>query len=122
VLLIFEAGLSLAHVSEFGDTSGWLAMILPVWMFIEEFRAQGWGAHRIVVAVLAGGFGIALGVSVAGFTAAEFPPLASGLAGAFTCTVVYCLVWFYGLRLLSHRENQREDEVARRSPPGKKSR
>jgi hypothetical protein len=107
VLLIFEAGLSLAHVSKFGETSGWLALILPVWLFIEEFRAQGWGPYRIVAAVLAGGFGVALGLSVAGFAAAEFPRLVGGLAGAVTCTVVYCLIWFYGLRLLSQREDQR---------------
>jgi hypothetical protein len=106
VLLIFEAGLSLAHVAEFGDTNGWLAMILPVWLFIEEFRAQGWGAHRIVVAILAAGFGVALGVSVAGLLAAQAPALVGGLAGAVTCTVAYCLIWFYGLRWLSHREHQ----------------
>jgi hypothetical protein len=108
VLLIFEAVLSVAHVSEFGDTNGWLAMILPVWLFIEEFRAQGWGAHRIVVGVLAVGFGVALGLSVAGFAAAQLPSLFSGLAGALTCAVVYCLIWFYGLRLLSDREARSE--------------
>jgi hypothetical protein len=105
VLLIFQAVLSLAHISDFGDASGWIAIILPVWLFTEEFRAQGWGAHRIVVAGLSAGFGVALGLSVAGFASGQFdfPSLFSGLIGAATCTIVYCLVWFYGLRWLSHR-------------------
>nr|WP_296073640.1 hypothetical protein [uncultured Actinoplanes sp.] len=103
VLLVIEAALSLAHVSEFGNASGWIAVVLPVWLFTEEFRAQGWGASRIVVGALAAGFGVAIGLSVAGFAATEFPSLVSGLAGAASCTIVYCLVWFYGLRWLSHR-------------------
>jgi hypothetical protein len=103
LLLIFEAILSLTRVSEFGETSGWLALILPVWLFVEEFRAEGYGAPRVVVAMLAGGFGVAGGMTVAGLAAAEFPSLVSGLAGAAACTVVYCVVWFYGLRWLSHR-------------------
>jgi len=103
LLLIFEAILSLTRVSEFGDTSGWLALVLPVWLFVEEFRAEAYGASRVVVAMLAAGFGVAGGMTVAGLAAAEFPSLVSGLAGAAAGTVVYCVVWFYGLRWLSHR-------------------
>jgi hypothetical protein len=105
VLLIFQAVLSLAHISDFGDASGWIAIILPVWLFTEEFRAAGWGGHRIISAALAAGFGVALGLSVAGFASGQFdfPSLFSGMLGAATCTIVYCLVWFYGLRWLSHR-------------------
>ena len=39
LVLILEAVLSVTRVSHFGDTSGWLAVILPVWLFVEEFRA-----------------------------------------------------------------------------------
>jgi hypothetical protein len=103
VLLVFEGGMSLARLSEFGDASGWLALILPVWLFTEEFRAAGYGAYRIVVSGLGVGFGIALGMTLAGLAAGPFPPLVSGAIGALGLTVVYCLVWFYGLRWLSHR-------------------
>lgn len=103
VLLIIEGVLSLVQLSEFGNASGWIAMILPVWLFSEEFRAVGWGAHRIVVALLGVGFGIAVGMTLAGFAATVFPPLVSGLVGAASLTVVYCAVWFYGLRWLTHR-------------------
>jgi len=103
ILLIFEGIMSLSRMSQFGDTSGWLAIILPVWLFTEEFRAAGYGAYRIVVAALAAGFGVAAGMTLAGLAASEFPALVSGAAGAAGLTVVYCVIWFYGLRWLSHR-------------------
>ncbi len=103
VLLVVEAVLAVTRISDFGDANGWIVVILPVWLFTEEFRAEGHGVHRIIVAVLGAGFGVAVGLSVAGLAATELPALVSGLAGAATFTVVYCLVWFYGLRWLSHR-------------------
>jgi hypothetical protein len=103
VLLLFEAVLSLVRYSHFGDTSGWLTLILPVWLFTEEFRAAGYGAYRVIVAILGAGFGLAVGMTLAGFAADLFPSLVSGAIGAAGLVVVYCLVWFYGLRWLSHR-------------------
>jgi hypothetical protein len=103
LLLAFEAIIALTRMAEFGHTSGWLALTLPLWLFTEEFRAAGKGPYRVVVAVLGAGFGVAGGMSLAGVVAPIFPALGSGLAGAAACTVVYCLVWFYGLRWLSHR-------------------
>ena len=103
LVLILEAVLSVTRVSHFGDTSGWLAVILPVWLFTEEFRAAKFGAYRVVVGVLAAGFAVAAGLSLAGLAALDFPRLVSGFVGAAGFAVVYCLVWFYGLRWLSHR-------------------
>ena len=103
VLLLFEGVLSLFRMSEFGDTSGWLALILPVWLFTEEFRAVRYGANRVVVALLGAGFGVAIGMTLAGLAAPAFPSLVSGAVGAAGLTAVYCVVWFYGLRWLSHR-------------------
>jgi hypothetical protein len=103
VLLVFEGVMSLLRVFDFGSTSGWLTLILPVWLFTEEFRAAGFGAHRIVVAGLGAGFGVAIGLTLAGLAAGPFPTLVSGAVGALGLTVVYCLVWFYGLRWLGHR-------------------
>ena len=103
LLLAFEGVMSLVRLSKFGDASGWLALILPVWLFVEEFRAAGYGAYRVVVALLGAGFGVAVGMTLAGFASATFPPLVSGAVGATGFTVVYSLIWFYGLRWLSHR-------------------
>jgi hypothetical protein len=104
ILLVFEGLMSLVRLTEFGHSSGWLAVILPVWLFTEEFRAAGYGPNRIVVAILGAGFGVAAGMTFAGMAAAAFPALVSGAVGAAGLTVVYCLIWFYGLRWLSHRE------------------
>jgi hypothetical protein len=103
VLLAFEAIMAMAEAFEFGDSNGWLALILPVWTFVEEFRAAGRGAYRIMVAGLAAGFGVAIGMTLAGLASSFSPPLVSGAVGAFGLTVTYCLIWFYGLRWLSHR-------------------
>jgi hypothetical protein len=103
VLLVFEGVMSLLRLSEFGDASGWIALVLPVWLFTEEFRAAGWGAGRIIVAILGAGFGVAIGMTLAGLSAGPFPSLVSGAIGALGLTVVYSAVWFYGLRWLSHR-------------------
>jgi len=103
LVLVLEAILSVTRVSHFGETSGWLAAILPVWLFVEEFRAEKFGANRVVVAVLAAGFGVAAGLSFAGLAAIDFPRLVSGFVGAAVLAVVYSLIWFYGLRWLSHR-------------------
>jgi len=103
VLLLFEGVLSLVRLSQFGHTSGWLALVLPVWLFTEEFRAAGYGAHRVIVAILGAGFGVAVGMTLAGFASAVFPILVSGAVGALGLVLGYCLIWFYGLRWLSHR-------------------
>jgi hypothetical protein len=103
ILLGFDGVMSLVGLSEFGHTSGWLALILPVWLFTEEFRAAGYGAYRVIVAILGAGCGVAVGMTLAGFAATRFPALVSGSVGAAGLAVAYCLVWFYGLRWLSHR-------------------
>jgi hypothetical protein len=103
ILLAFDGVMSLVGLSKFGQTSGWLALILPLWLFTEEFRAAGYGASRVIVAILGAGFGVTVGMTLAGFASAAFPALVSGAVGAAGLTVVYCLVWFYGLRWLSHR-------------------
>lgn len=103
VLLAFEGVMSLVRLSTFGDASGWLALILPMWVFIEDFRAAKYGAYRVVVALLGAGFGVAVGMTLAGLASPTFPALVSGAVGAVGFTVVYSLIWFYGLRWLSHR-------------------
>ncbi|WIM96748.1 hypothetical protein ACTOB_000210 [Actinoplanes oblitus] len=103
VVLVLEGVLALTRVADFGRTNGWLILILPTWLFVEQFRAAGFGADRVLAAALGIGFGAAAGMTVAGVVAPYTPPLVSGGAGAVTATVVYCFVWFYGLRWLRQR-------------------
>jgi hypothetical protein len=100
VLLVVEGVLFLVRLSDFGDASGWIALVLPVWLFTEEFRAARWGADRVVVGLLGAGFGVAAGMTLAGLAAKTFPALVSGAAGALALTVVYSALWFYGLRYM----------------------
>jgi hypothetical protein len=103
ILLAFEAVVALLQLAEFGHASGWLAVILPVWVFVDEFRCAAQRGARILVALLAAGFGVAVGMVLAGMAAPAFPALVSGALGAAGLAVTYALVWFYGLRWLRHR-------------------
>jgi hypothetical protein len=103
VLLAFEAVVFLLKLSDFGNASGWLTLILPAWVFVEEFRAADYGAYRVLVGLLGAGFALAGGMIVAGLLAPGLPPLVSGAAGAATFALAYSFIWFYGLRWLRHR-------------------
>lgn len=101
-LVAFDVVFALLDLAEFGRASGWLAVVLPGWLFVEEFRVERYGAARVAAALVATGVGVALGLLAAGL-AAELPPLAGGAAGATACALGYALVWFYGLRWLQSR-------------------
>src|SRR4051812_28984662 len=79
ILLAFEAAVVLLQLDTFGHASGWLVIILPVWVFVEEFRAAApAGALRWLIAALAAGFGVTAGMIGAGLASAAFPSLVSG--------------------------------------------
>ncbi|WP_422772803.1 hypothetical protein ACN28C_07370 [Plantactinospora sp. WMMC1484] len=103
-LLVFDAGFALLGLGDFGGASGWLALILPVWIFVEEFRAWSFGPARIAAALVAAAVGIATGLLAAGL-AASTPPLVSGGLAAAVFAMAYALVWFVGVRWLAGRTN-----------------
>jgi hypothetical protein len=104
VLLIIEGAGALVGWGEFGQASGWLALILPAWLFIiEELRAwRAIGGARLVVAVSGGLLGIALGLLVAGVVPG--PPLVSSGVGAVVAALAYAVYWFHGIRWLASRQ------------------
>ncbi|GIG73878.1 hypothetical protein HC028_07475 [Planosporangium flavigriseum] len=104
VLLLLIDGLSsLLGLGRFGQLSGWLAGILPVWLFTEEFRAwRGVPARAgmaLVSALLAGTLGFAVAVTVGDW----LPPLGSGAIGAAISALLYGVLWYMGIRWLSDR-------------------
>jgi hypothetical protein len=101
-LVIFDGGFALLGAGEFGRASGWLAVILPAWAFVEEFRAWDIGPARIAAALVGGAVSITLGLLVAGIISG-LDPLWSGAAAATAFALAYALVWFYGIRWLAHR-------------------
>lgn len=117
-LVVFDFAFAMIGLGEFGRANGWLAVILPAWLFVEEFRA--WGGRfeppgkasragpsvgfptRILVALLAAAVAVALGLLAAGLAAA-LPPLADGAIAAAAFALSYALIWFSGIRWLAHR-------------------
>ncbi|GAA4692482.1 hypothetical protein [Phytohabitans rumicis] len=101
-LVVFDGGFSLLGLGDFGRATGWLAVILPAWIFVEEFRAWGTGPARIVVALVGVAVSGTLGLLIAGILNG-LGPLWSGAAAATAFALAYALVWFYGIRWLAQR-------------------
>ncbi len=101
-VVLFDWAFASFGAGEFGRANGWLAVILPVWLYWEDFRAWEFGAARVVAALLAVALGLTAGLVVAGLVAGV-PPLLSGGLGAASFTLVYALVWFHGVRWLARR-------------------
>lgn len=106
LLLLFDGVFTLIGPGRIGQSNGWLAVILPAWLFAEEFRAWHGGSARFVAAAVAAGVGITSGLLAAGI-AANLPPLAGGGIGAAVSTLVYATVWFHGVRWLDSRTPMR---------------
>jgi len=102
VLLLFDGVFTLIGDGRLGQSNGWLAVILPAWLFADDFRAWAGGSARFVAAAVATGVGVASGLLAAGI-AAELPPTAGGGIGAAVFALVYAAVWFHGVRWLDGR-------------------
>jgi hypothetical protein len=81
----------------FGRASGWLALVLPLWLLVEDYRAWKGVPGRGAVAILSAAVGLALGLLAASLTSA-LPPLASGGVGATVAAACYGLAWYAGTR------------------------
>lgn len=101
-LLVFEWAFAAIGADGFGRTNGWLAVILPLWLFWDDFRAWEFGAARVIAALVAGAVGVFAGLLAAGL-AAGLPPLASGALAAAVFTVGYAVIWFHGVHWLARR-------------------
>lgn len=103
VVLLVDATGAAVGWGEFGQASGWLALILPAWLFIiEELRAWRAVRARLLVVVSGGLVAMAVGMLLAGV--APGPPLISSGVGAAAAALAYAVYWFYGIRWLARRE------------------
>jgi hypothetical protein len=103
VLLVIDGVSSLLGAGRFGQVSGWLAAILPVWLFTEEFRAWRAVAARIITALGCGVLAVVIGFSASVAASHALPPLGSGAVGAAISAVLYALLWYVGIRWLADR-------------------
>ncbi|MFG1954147.1 hypothetical protein [Micromonospora sp. NPDC048830] len=101
-LLVLDWGFATVGAGEFGRANGWLAIILPAWLFWEDFRAWEFGAARVVAAVAAAVLAVVGGLLVADLVAG-LPSLLSGGLAAAAFTLVYAAVWFHGVHWLAGR-------------------
>lgn len=90
----------------FGRFSGWIAGILVVWLFVEDFRAWRIGTGRIGVALLGIVAGLGVGIVVAR-NLTMLPNLFAGAVGMLVAGLVYAAVWFFGIRALADRLGER---------------
>ncbi len=86
----------------FGLASGWLAAVLPVWLYVEDFRAWRGVRGRIGVLCVTVAISVAAGFAV-GATVADLRPLFGGAIAAGTALVVYAPFWFFGIRWLDRQ-------------------
>jgi hypothetical protein len=89
----------------FGQLSGWLAGILPFWLFLEEARAWRAVPNRLPLAMFSAVLALILGGgATAAAAAVGLPPMGSGAIGAAVGAVTYGTVWYVGIRWLADRE------------------
>jgi hypothetical protein len=103
VLLFIDGVSSLLGFGRFGQLSGWLAGILPVWLFTEEFRAWRGIPARAGLAIVSGLLAGVLGIAVAATIGGVLPPLGSGAVGAAISAFLYGVLWYVGIRWLADR-------------------
>ncbi|GAB3818323.1 hypothetical protein [Micromonospora zhanjiangensis] len=101
-LVVFDWAFALVGAGHFGRANGWLAVILPIWLFVDDFRAWSFGAARVVAAALAAAAGVLAGLLTAG-AANALPPLGSGSLAAAVFALVYAVIWFPVVRWLARR-------------------
>lgn len=102
VLVAIDGLFTLIGVGTFGKISGWLAGILMVFGYVEDFRAWKGVAGRAFIAVM----GVVIGVAVGSIVNGALTGLASVFAGAISVAIaglIYAVVWFFGIRWSANR-------------------
>ncbi len=102
ILIGIDALFSALRVGEFGSISGWLAGILVVFAFVEDFRAWKGVPARVAAAIVGVVLGVVLGSLVNG-AVSFLPNVFSGAVGVTVASLVYVTVWFFGIRWLDSR-------------------
>lgn len=97
-ILIIDGLYALLGFGKFGNISGWLAMIFPILIFVQQFSAARGERGRVLVAAVSVLAAAGLGLLAAGVFSG-LPPIASGAIGALVATLTYAALWHIGLVL-----------------------
>jgi hypothetical protein len=103
VLVVIDGLTALLGWGRFGEISGWLAGVLPVWLFVEEYKAWREVPTRIVLALVSTALAIPLALAAATLASGPLPPLASGAIGVSVGALAYAVLWYVGIRWLADR-------------------
>lgn len=106
LLLLVIEGVGALAGQGFGNTSGWIAGLLAVWLFAEEYRAWRPVPARVAVAALGAVVGVTMGGAAAGLTG-SLPRLVSGFVGVSVAALAYAVLWYFGVRWLARRAGER---------------
>jgi len=101
-LALIDGIFSLIGLGNFGHASGWLTAILPIFLFVDDFR--GWkrvgGGRRWIVAAI--GLAVALTVGlIAASLVSGLPAILSGCVGALVFALFYTIIWYVWIRWLT---------------------
>ena len=99
-ILIIDGVYALLGFGRFGTISGWLAMVFPILIFVQQFSAAQGEKGRVPVAILGILVATGLGLSAAGVFSG-LPPIGSGAIGALVATLAYAAVWHVGLSVIA---------------------
>jgi O-antigen/teichoic acid export membrane protein len=101
-LALIDGVFSLIGLGDFGHASGWLTAVLPIFLFVDDFR--GWkragGARRWIVAAVGLGVALAAGL-IAASLVSGLPAILSGFVGALVLGLFYMIIWYVWIRQLT---------------------
>jgi hypothetical protein len=106
VLVAVDGIISLLGIGRFGSVSGWLAGILAVWMFVEEFRAWRGVPARVAPLLVAAAVGGLIGAALSARMEA-LPAVADGAISVAVAALIYAVIWYFGIRYLASRLGER---------------
>jgi hypothetical protein len=95
---LIDGAVALISSGRFGQLPGGLIGVLPLMLFVDEFRAWRGTPRRAPVALLCGLLASVLAIGTGLTVAGLAPPLVSGAVGAAVGAVVYAALWFVGVR------------------------
>src|SRR4029453_19012027 len=100
-LALIDVVFSLMGLVDFGHASGWLTAVLPIFLFVDDFR--GWkragGAKRWIVAAVGLAVALAAGL-IAASLVSGLPAILSGFVGALVLGLFYTIIWYVWIRQL----------------------
>ncbi|CAM3134745.1 hypothetical protein [Stackebrandtia soli] len=101
VLLCVIDGLFWIFGESFGQISGWISGILAVFIFVDDFRAWRFVTARWIVAPVAAALAVVTGLGLITLLPVWWLPLLTGALAVASAVVIYTVLWFIGVRLLS---------------------